>query len=99
MRFELGRMRSAMRRLGDPQNSFLSVHVAGTNGKGSVAAMLSAVLRRSGYRVGMYTSPHLERMNERFQLNGRPIPAADLRQIVDLLEIHWARFVLRSSSF
>ena len=59
--------------LGNPQNNFCSVHVAGTNGKGSVAAALSAILRESGYRVGLYTSPHLVRFNERICINNRQI--------------------------
>lgn len=60
--------------LGDPQAAFPSVLIAGTNGKGSVAAMLDAILRASGRRVGLYTSPHLVRINERIRLNGQEIP-------------------------
>ena len=59
--------------LGDPQNQFRSIHIAGTNGKGSVAAMLATVLRLAGYNVGRYTSPHLERFNERICINDQPI--------------------------
>ena len=59
--------------LGNPQTQFQSIHIAGTNGKGSVAAMLSSVLRASGYSVGRYTSPHLERFNERICINDQPI--------------------------
>jgi dihydrofolate synthase/folylpolyglutamate synthase len=59
--------------LGDPQNQFHSIHIAGTNGKGSVAAMVAAILHRAGYRVGRYTSPHLERFNERICINDQPI--------------------------
>jgi len=59
--------------LGDPQDRFPSIHLAGTNGKGSVAAMLAAVLSRSGYKVGVYTSPHLVHINERFCVDGRPV--------------------------
>ena len=59
--------------LGDPQLSVPAVHVAGTNGKGAVCAMLDACLRETGLRVGRYTSPHLVALNERFFLDGRPV--------------------------
>lgn len=59
--------------LGDPQKSFKAIHVAGTNGKGAVCAMLDAALRANGLRVGRYTSPHLVKINERFFLDGAPI--------------------------
>ncbi len=59
--------------LGDPQDSFACIHVAGTNGKGSVASSLASILYRSGYKTGLYTSPHLVRFNERIQVNNRPI--------------------------
>jgi dihydrofolate synthase/folylpolyglutamate synthase len=59
--------------LGDPQDTFTCIHVAGTNGKGSVASSLASILHRSGYITGLYTSPHLVRFNERIQVNNRPI--------------------------
>ena len=59
--------------LGDPQDNFACIHVAGTNGKGSVASSLASILHRSGYKTGLYTSPHLVRFNERIQVNNRPI--------------------------
>lgn len=59
--------------LGDPQKHFHTIHIAGTNGKGSVAAMLATILHRAGYCVGRYTSPHLERFNERICINDQPI--------------------------
>ncbi|MEE8341023.1 MAG: folylpolyglutamate synthase/dihydrofolate synthase family protein [Candidatus Neomarinimicrobiota bacterium] len=58
---------------GDPQNNFMSIHIAGTNGKGSTAAMVASILKAAGYKVGLYTSPHLLRFNERIRVNGRPI--------------------------
>jgi dihydrofolate synthase/folylpolyglutamate synthase len=64
--------------LGNPQNDFNSIHVAGTNGKGSVASALSAILQASGYRVGLYTSPHLVRFNERICINNRQISNKDV---------------------
>src|SRR5918912_1625282 len=62
-----------LRRLGDPQESFPSVQIAGTNGKGSTAAMLDAVARAAGLRAGLYTSPHLVSVTERVRVGGREI--------------------------
>ncbi len=56
--------------LGNPQNTFATIHIAGTNGKGSVASALATILQKAGYRVGLYTSPHLIRFNERICVNG-----------------------------
>ena len=67
--------------LGDPHKKLKYVHVAGTNGKGSTCTMLSKVLLESGYKVGLYTSPYLERFNERIQLNNTPIPDDDLARV------------------
>ena len=58
---------------GNPHDNFLSIHIAGTNGKGSTAAMIASILREAGYKVGLYTSPHLIRFNERIRVNGVPI--------------------------
>lgn len=69
----LDRMRELMRRLGDPQKELRFVHVAGTNGKGSVCAMLASVLKAAGYRTGLYISPNLIRVNERIQIDGAEI--------------------------
>jgi dihydrofolate synthase/folylpolyglutamate synthase len=71
--------------LGRPQDAYPSVTVAGTNGKGSVCAMASAALRAAGYRTGCYTSPHLVRVEERFAVDGAPVPAAELEEIVERL--------------
>jgi dihydrofolate synthase/folylpolyglutamate synthase len=70
MDFKLERVALALRRLGDPQRAYRSLHIAGTNGKGSVAAMLDACLRQAGYRVGRYTSPHLVELGERITVGG-----------------------------
>jgi len=69
--------------LGDPQRTFRAVHVAGTNGKGAVCAMLDAALRAAGLRVGRYTSPHLVRLNERFFLDGAPVDDATLGRLAE----------------
>ena len=60
--------------LGDPQNRFRSVHIAGTNGKGSVSHMLAAVFQQAGYKTGLYTSPHLKDFRERIRINGTMVP-------------------------
>ncbi len=64
--------------LGEPQRQFASVHVAGTNGKGSTSHLLAAALQAAGYRVGLYTSPHLRSFTERIRLNGAEIPEAEV---------------------
>ncbi len=71
--------------LGHPQRQLAAVHLAGTNGKGSTAAMIASILQSAGYRVGLYTSPHLHRLNERMRINGRPIPTARLVELADEL--------------
>ena len=76
--FNLNAIRALLARLGDPQKALRFVHVAGTNGKGSVTAFLSAILQEAGLRVGLYTSPYLERFTERIRIGDREIPEADL---------------------
>ena len=68
--------------LDNPHQQFRSIHVGGTNGKGSTSHMLAAVYQSAGYRVGLYTSPHLQSFTERIRLNGQPIPEADVAQFV-----------------
>ena len=72
-KFELAHMRTLCHALGDPQNQFPSVLIAGTNGKGSTAATLASILLAGGHRVGLYTSPHLLRINERISIGGETI--------------------------
>jgi dihydrofolate synthase/folylpolyglutamate synthase len=72
-KFGLENITILSRLLGNPQNSRPCAHIAGTNGKGSTAAMLDSILRAAGLRTGLYTSPHLVRINERIRLNGREI--------------------------
>ncbi len=75
---KLDRMRALLARLGNPQDRLRIIHIAGTKGKGSTSAMLAAVLRQAGYRTGLFTSPHLCRVEERFQVDGAPISAEEL---------------------
>jgi dihydrofolate synthase/folylpolyglutamate synthase len=70
-----------MKRIGDPQNDFRSIHVTGTNGKGSVCVMVAEILKRHGMKVGLYTSPHLVDFRERIVVNGEKIPEADVVRI------------------
>jgi dihydrofolate synthase/folylpolyglutamate synthase len=74
----LERMRELLDGLGNPQDRLRFVHVAGTNGKGSVCAMLANILQAAGLATGLYTSPYINRFNERIQVDGEPIAAADL---------------------
>lgn len=75
--------------LGNPQKELKFVHVAGTNGKGSVCAMLSSVFMACGYRTGLYVSPYIRRFNERIQWNGAPIPDGELAEITEYVS-HFA---------
>lgn len=80
--FKLDRMRSLLAKLGNPHEQFRSVHVAGTNGKGSTTAMLAAMLQECGYAVGLYTSPHLVDLRERIQINGMMIEKSDFTELM-----------------
>lgn len=81
----LSRTRALLAALGNPQETLRFVHIAGTNGKGSTAACTASILRAAGYRVGLYTSPFLNRFNERIQVNGEQISDVDLERVVDEL--------------
>jgi len=81
--FKLQRMRRLLERLGSPDRELAIVHVAGTKGKGSTAVMIGAVLSAAGYRTGWFTSPHLDRLEERIAVEGRPCSAAELVELVD----------------
>lgn len=82
----LDTMRELARRLGHPERHLKFIHIAGTNGKGSVAAMCHAVLHTAGYRTGLYTSPHLVSFCERFQINGQPIAEPDVVRLVEKIK-------------
>ena len=77
----LANITALLGRLGDPHKALRAVHIAGSNGKGSTAAFLSFMLRRAGYRVGLYTSPHLVDFTERIQVDGIPIPEEKVVQL------------------
>src|ERR1700686_3116271 len=95
----LDRMRALCTLLGEPQQAYPVVHLTGTNGKGSTARMISALLAAHGLSVGTYTSPHLERINERWVWNGEPIdddtlakPPPDLEPFEDHLGVRLSHF-------
>ena len=75
-------MRRLVELMGDPQHTYPVIHITGTNGKGSVARMVTALLVARGLRTGTYTSPHLERLNERMAQDGEPIPDEDLAEVI-----------------
>ena len=77
----LDRMRAFDKVLGYPSRQFKAIHIAGTNGKGSCAAMLASILRAAGYRTGLYTSPYLYRFTERMQIDGKEIGAEAAQKI------------------
>src|SRR5579872_4520618 len=79
---KLDRMRTLLARLGNPQRRLRILHVAGSKGKGSTSAMLASVLRHAGYRTGLFTSPHLCRVEERFQVDGCPISGPELTALL-----------------
>ncbi len=82
----LERIRALLDRLNHPEREFVALHVAGTNGKGSVCALLESALRAAGYRTGLYTSPHLVRFHERIRVDGLCIRDADLAPLLARLE-------------
>ena len=85
-KFDLAHMRVLLTALENPERRFPSVLIAGTNGKGSTAATLASILRASGLRTGLYTSPHLVRINERIQIDGLPIADEKFALLHDMIE-------------
>src|SRR5215471_5583844 len=80
-KFDLENIGVLRERLGRPDRAYPSAHIAGTNGKGSTAAFLESVLRRAGFRTGLNTSPHLEKINERIRLDGQEISDSAFAQV------------------
>src|SRR6202165_3707174 len=86
-KFDLENISFLAERLGHPQRAYPSAHIAGTNGKGSTAAFLESILRRAGFRTGLNTSPHLERINERIRVNGEEIRDAAFAETMTGLHV------------
>ncbi len=84
----LERIRDLLNRIGNPEKKLKYVHIAGTNGKGSTAAMTASILAKAGYRVGLFTSPYIYRFHERMQVNGVQISDEDLVEIVEFVQPH-----------
>jgi dihydrofolate synthase/folylpolyglutamate synthase len=88
-----------LEKIGNPHKKLKCIHVAGTNGKGSVCAMIESVLRASGFKTGLYTSPHLFRFNERFRINGREISDSALEQLIAAVETAAQSLTTRPATF
>lgn len=84
----LSRTQELLRRLGNPEKKLKFVHIAGTNGKGSTAAMTASILRKAGYRTGLYTSPYIYRFNERIQVDGVEISDEELAAVTEFVKPH-----------
>ena len=82
----LERTQELLRRMGNPEKQLKFVHIAGTNGKGSTAAMTASILEKAGYKVGLYTSPYIYRFNERIQVNGEQIADEDVAAVTEYLK-------------
>jgi dihydrofolate synthase/folylpolyglutamate synthase len=95
-KFDLAHMRVLLDALEHPERKFPSVLIAGTNGKGSTAATLASILEASGYKTGLYTSPHLVRINERIRINGAAIGDNEFALIHDLVDRTAERLVTES---
>ncbi|PIE63999.1 MAG: hypothetical protein CSA26_10285 [Desulfobacterales bacterium] len=82
----LDAVRSLLEKLGNPHQDYPAIHLAGTNGKGSVGAILSSLLKANGYKVGFYSSPHLETVRERFTVNGEWISKQDFAALATTIK-------------
>ena len=81
----LERTQALLEKVGNPEKSLKFIHIGGTNGKGSTAAMLSSIMEEAGYKVGLYTSPYINRFNERMQINHQQIPDDELVTITEMV--------------
>ncbi|MCJ7623094.1 MAG: bifunctional folylpolyglutamate synthase/dihydrofolate synthase, partial [Anaerolineaceae bacterium] len=97
-KYDLARMKLLLSRLGDPQNSFQSIHIAGTKGKGSVSALIANSLQVAGNKVGLYSSPHLQDYTERIRVNGANIPKRDFISLLNEIKPH-IEYVPKISTF
>ena len=96
IRLGLKRIKTFLKSLGNPQDRLNLIHVAGTNGKGSTCALIESVLIRAGYKVGLYTSPHLVRFNERIRINGREITDKKVAELVERIKYRSQKSEVRS---
>ena len=96
IRLGLKKIKTFLKSLGNPQDRLNLIHVAGTNGKGSTCALIESVLIRAGYKVGLYTSPHLVRFNERIRINGREITDKKVAELVERIKYRSQKSEVRS---
>jgi len=96
IRLGLKRIKTFLKSLGNPQDRLNLIHVAGTNGKGSTCALIESVLIRAGYKVGLYTSPHLVRFNERIRINGKEITDKKVAELVERIKYRSQKSEVRS---
>ncbi len=83
---DLTNILSLMEMLGNPERRFKSIHIAGTNGKGSTSHMLAAILHKAGYKTGLYTSPHLHDFRERIRIDGKMVPESQVIQFTERIQ-------------
>ena len=83
VKFSLSRVYALLKSLGDPHKTSPVIHVAGSKGKGSVTAMVSSILSENGYKVGMFSSPHIHTFRERIRVNGKPITEGEFVHLVE----------------
>ena len=95
----LGRTQELLARMGNPEKKLKFVHIAGTNGKGSTASMTASILRKAGYRTGLYTSPFIFRFNERMGVDGQDIPDDMLAEITEFVKPHADAMTDRPTEF
>jgi dihydrofolate synthase / folylpolyglutamate synthase len=95
--FDLDRMRALLAALGNPQDAYPTIHVAGTKGKGSTSAFCAAALQASGRKVGLYTSPHLQDFCERIQINGEPVSHTELVELIEIVKPEVAKIPLMTT--
>jgi len=88
MRFGLEGISEFLTRVGNPQNDYKTILIGGTNGKGSTAAMVASILKQAGYKVGLYTSPHLVTVRERIVVNSKKIPLQEFSRILSVIKHH-----------
>ncbi len=99
MRLGLERIEEFLCLAGSPQGKFRSIHIAGTNGKGSTAALIERILREAGFKTGLFTSPHLIHINERIQVNGRLISGDDFAELVSETRVQVEKFKISLTYF
>lgn len=93
MNFGLGRIEELLKRVGNPEQKLRVIHVGGTNGKGSTTMMIAGVLEEAGFKIGVFTSPHLQDYRERITINGKMIPKTEVSRLIHTLRPHLEELV------